>query len=100
MSYLEFYRLISKPWSGTKEISLIANCGRDKATKIRNTIVNEITKEGKRVPEGKTIVVPTKRVIDYLGLDQQYIIDMAKNETSMLSNNDNDRSLNYACVLH
>ena len=99
MTYLEFYSLISKPWAGTKEISLIANCGRDKATKIRNTIINEINKEGKRVPEGKTIVVPTKRVIDYLGLDQQYILDMAKNETNIFSSNDK-RSLNYARISH
>ena len=74
MSYLELYQLISKPWSSVKEISLIANCGRDNAIKIRNMIEQEIIKDGKRLPIGKTIVVPTKKVIEFLGLDLDYIV--------------------------
>ena len=72
MSYLELFKIISKPWASIKEISLIANCGRDTAIRIRNNIENEIIKDGKRIPKSKTIVVPTKKVIEYLGLDLDY----------------------------
>lgn len=93
MSYLELYQLISKPWSSVKEISLIANCGRDNAIKIRNMIGQEIIKDGKRLPIGKTIVVPTKKVIEFLGLDLDYIVSMANTEVSL-----NNRALSYASI--
>ena len=93
MSYLELYQLISKPWSNVKEISLIANCGRDSAIKIRNMIEQEIIKDGKRLPIGKTIVVPTKKVIEFLGLDLDYIVSMANTEASL-----NNRALSYASI--
>ena len=44
MSYLELYKIILKPWASINEIRLIANCGRDSAIKIRNTIQNKIIK--------------------------------------------------------
>ena len=44
MSYLELFQIVSKPWASIKEISLIANCGRDAAIKIRNKIEEEIIK--------------------------------------------------------
>lgn len=94
MSYLELFNLISKPWSGTKEISLIAHCGRDRATKIRNIIEQQILKEGKALPNGKTILVPTKKVIEFLDLDVDYIINMAKYEANLIKDN-NNRSENY-----
>lgn len=93
MSYLELYQLISKPWASVKEISLIANCGRDSAIKIRNMIEQEIIKDGKRLPIGKTIVVPTKKVIEFLGLDLDYIVSMANTEVSL-----NNRVLSYASI--
>lgn len=93
MSYLELYHLISKPWASVKEICLIANCGRDSAIKIRNMIEREIIKDGKRLPIGKTIVVPTKKVIEFLGLDLDYIVSMANTEVSL-----NNRALSYASI--
>ena len=93
MSYLELYQLISKPWASVREISLIANCGRDSAIKIRNMIEQEIIKDGKRLPIGKTIVVPTKKVIEFLGLDLDYIVSMANTEVSL-----NNRALSYASI--
>ena len=93
MSYLELYQLISKPRASVKEISLIANCGRDSAIKIRNMIEQEIIKDGKRLPIGKTIVVPTKKVIEFLGLDLDYIVSMANTEVSL-----NNRALSYASI--
>jgi len=95
MSYLELYKIISKPWASIEEIRKIANCGRDSAIKIRNNIENEINKSGKILPTGKTIVVPMKNVVDYLGLDLNYIIEMASTELNLLSN---DRALNYASI--
>ena len=93
MSYLELYQLILKPWASVKEISLIENCGRDSAIKIRNMIEQEIIKDGKRLPIGKTIVVPTKKVIVFLGLDLDYIVSMANTEVSL-----NNRALSYASI--
>ena len=99
MSYLELFHLISKPWASINEIRLIANCGRDSAIKIRNNIENNLKKEGKLLPKSKTIVVPMKYVIDYLGLDVNYIMNMAQNELKfMANNNDNNRTMNYAGV--
>lgn len=95
MSYLELYKIISKPWASIEEIRKIANCGRDSAIKIRNNIEKEINKTGKVLPTGKTIVVPMKNVVDYLGLDLNYIIDMANTELNLLST---DRTPNYASI--
>ncbi len=86
MSYLELYNTILKPWSSIKEISLIANCGRDTAIKIRNEIEKQISDSGKRIPHSKTILVPTKKVIEYLGLDLDYIISMAQHEADLNPN--------------
>jgi len=95
MSYLELYKIISKQWASIEEIRKIANCGRDSAIKIRNNIEKEIIKNGKVLPSGKTIVVPMKNVVDYLGLDLNYIIEMANTELNLLSN---DRTPNYASI--
>lgn len=93
MSYLELYKIISKPWASIKEIALIANCGRDSAIKIRKVIADEIVKNGKQLPSGKTILVPTKKVIEYLGLDLDYIISMADTEVKL-----NNGTLKYASI--
>ena len=93
MSYLELFQIVSKPWASIKEISLIANCGRDAAIKIRNKIKEEIIKDGKKIPKGKTIVVPTEKVLEYLGLNIDYIVSMADTEAKL-----NDRTLSYASI--
>lgn len=96
MSYLELFKIISRPWASIKEIRLIANCGRDSAIRIRNDIENIITSEGKILPTGKTVMVPMKYVIEYLGLDLRYITDMANYELNLID--DKDRALNYASI--
>ena len=83
MSYTELFKILSKPWVGIKEIQLIANCGRDSAITIRNTIEKEVKESGKRLPISKTIIVPTRKVIEYLDLDVDYIIEMANNEINL-----------------
>lgn len=95
MKYVLF-RIISRPWASIKEIRLIANCGRDSAIKIRNDIENIITSEGKILPTGKTIMIPMKYVVEYLGLDLRHITDMANYELNLID--DKDRALNYASI--
>lgn len=80
MSYRELFNTISRPWVSAKEIQSIAQCGRDAAVQIRNDIEYEIIKSGKKLPRGRTIVVPTKRVLEYLQLDIDYITEMAEKE--------------------
>lgn len=94
MSYLDLFKIVSKPWASINEIRVIANCGRDSAIKIRNEIENKLQKEGKILPTGKTIVVPMKNVIDFLGLDMNYIIDMATKEVNMIKNG----TMSYASI--
>lgn len=85
MSYLQLCETITKPWSNANDIKKIAQCGRDNAVKIREAIQKEIIKSGKNIPYGKTKYVPTKMVIDYVGLDLNYIFDMAKSEKEISS---------------
>lgn len=97
MSYLELFKTISKPWASVNEIKLIANCGRDSAIKIRNDIQENIISQGKFLPSAKTIVVPMKYVIDYLGLDLSFIKDMAIYEANII-NNDKNRTIQHASI--
>lgn len=97
MSYKELFHIISKPWASINEIMLIVNCGRDTAIKIRNVITDELSKKGKTTPTGKTIQVPMKKVVDYLGLDENYIIEMVKKE-ELLNLIANNRAEVYASV--
>ena len=80
MTYLDLFNIISKPWASAKEIKMIGACGRDKASKIRNDINELIKSNGKRLPSGKTKVVPMTKVIEYFDLDTNYITNMAKQE--------------------
>ena len=59
------------------------NCGKDSARHIRNSIIKQIRKENKNIPYSKNIVVPTKRVIEYLGLDIEFIKEMALKEQEL-----------------
>lgn len=93
MSYLELFQIASKPWASIKEIGLIANCGRDAAIKIRNKIEENILKDDKKIPKGKTIVVPTEKVLEYLGLNIDYIANMANTEAKLKY-----RTLSYASI--
>lgn len=77
MNYLEIFAIIAKPWVSTDDIMKIANCGKNTATKIRNEVEEEIALQGKKVPPSSPILVPTNMVLDYLGLDENYIYNMA-----------------------
>lgn len=77
MNYKELLSIIVKPWIDTQEIMQIASCGRNSATKIRIDIENEIKSSGKKIPVSSRKHVPTKMVLNYLGLEEEYIRYMA-----------------------
>lgn len=95
MSYMDLFKIISKPWADVNDIKLIANCGRDSAISIRKGIEEKIIKSGKLLPKGKTIVVPMKEVIECLSLDFNYIVEMARIEQNLIMN-ENNRTTTYA----
>lgn len=80
MSYTELFNKVSRPWCSVKEIMAIANCCKEIATHIRDNIIKTIRLENKDVPCTKRKVVPTKRVLEYLDLDIDYIKNMALKE--------------------
>lgn len=81
---IELLSIITKPWVDIKDISLILDCGRDKASEIRNNIINNLNNDGITVPRSKHKIIPTKYLIDYLNLDINYIYNMANLETKLL----------------
>ena len=78
MDYLKMINIISKPWIDTDGIMELAQCGKRSATKVRIAIENQIMESGKNLPLSSRKNVPTKMVLDYLGLDEEYIYTMAK----------------------
>ena len=56
----------------------LAQCGRYSATKVRTDIEKKIRNMGKNLPTSSRKSVPTKLVLEYLGLDEEYIYNMAK----------------------
>lgn len=80
LNYIELRNAILNPWSDVKRIMLIASVGKNSAIKIRQAIETEILKEGKKLPQSSPIVVPTKKVLDYLGLEEKYIFEMAEEQ--------------------
>lgn len=96
MSYGELYSVINQAWASLKEIQLIAQCGRKAAENIRNNIRDDIISKGKKLPEGKTIVIPMKNLLEYLNLDLDYITQMAMNEQKL--NLASNRTNNYAGI--
>lgn len=78
MDYIKMCELISKPWIDTDGIMKLAQCGKHSATKVRVEIEHQILDSGKKLPLSSRKNVPTKMVLDYLGLDENYIYAMAK----------------------
>lgn len=83
MTSIDLINIFSKQWANINDIKKIANCGRDKAIDIRNTITEDIKKEGKILPISKEKIVPMERVIDYLNINIDYIYNMAKKEKQL-----------------
>ena len=77
MDYKEMEQLILKPWIDTYGIMQLAECGKNTAIKIRLEIEKHIIDSGLRIPIARKKKVPTRLVLEYLGLDENYIMQMA-----------------------
>lgn len=84
MNYTELIHYINKPWASVNDIQKIALCGKNKASIIRNDIINSFLKSGKKLPQAKQKIVPMHSVIEYLGLDLNHIYLMAQKENEYI----------------
>lgn len=73
MSYKEIINVIQKPWVDVEGIMQVAQCGKYSATRIRTEIEEQIIASGKKIPSSCRKRVPTKLLLDYLGLNEDYI---------------------------
>jgi hypothetical protein len=80
MTNIELFEILSKTWANVNDIKLIASCGRDGASFIRDCIMSEIMKNGSRLPTAKKKIVPMESVIKFLDLNIDYIASMAQKE--------------------
>ncbi len=78
MDYRELSQLISFPWIDTEGIMKLNSCSRHSATKIRKEIEEEMRNMGRKIPSSSRKHIPTKMVLDYLGLEEDYIFNMAE----------------------
>lgn len=83
MTNIEIFSIISKSWANVNDIKILASCGRDKASQIRDNIIDNINSSGKFLPISKKKIVPMSSVIDYLNLDINYILSMAEKEKQL-----------------
>ena len=77
MNYKDMYALMEKPWVDVNDIMKLAQCGKYSATRIRGEIEEQIIAGGKKIPSSCRKRVPTKLLLDYLGLNEDYIYSMA-----------------------
>lgn len=77
MDYKEMSKLIEHPWIDVNGIMKIAQCGKYSATRIRSELEEQIVASGKKIPSSCRKRVPTKLLLDYLGLNEDYIYSMA-----------------------
>ena len=77
MNYKKMYEILSKPWLDVNDIKAITSLGRDKSSQIRNNIIKMVLDDGKRLPETRKKLVPTNYVVNYLGLEIDFIKKMA-----------------------
>ena len=83
MSYQKLYSIISKPWLDTNEIKELCNCSTCSAITIRQEIEEKVKAMGKRLPISNHKVVPTQIALEHLGIDINYVYDMATKELNM-----------------
>lgn len=77
MNYKEMLEIISKVWINSNDIMKLCNCGKNTANKIRQDVEKIIVDNGKVIPPSVVKYVPTKLVLEYIGLDEDYIFKMA-----------------------
>lgn len=77
MNYKEMLEIVSKVWINSNDIMKLCNCGKNTANKIRQDVEKIIVDNGKVIPPSVVKYVPTKLVLEYIGLDEDYIFKMA-----------------------
>lgn len=77
MNYKEMLEIVSKVWINSNDIMRLCNCGKNTANKIRQDVEKIIIDNGKVIPPSVVKYVPTKLVLEYIGLDEDYIFKMA-----------------------
>jgi len=82
-SFIKIAEALNHQWASVKEIQTLANCGNNKAREIQKEIINSIKTEGKKIILSRPIVVPMKRVVDYLDIDENYIRSRALKEIEL-----------------
>lgn len=68
--------VVSKVWINSNDIMKLCNCGKNTANKIRQDVEKIIVDNGKVIPPSVVKYVPTKLVLEYIGLDEDYIFKM------------------------
>ena len=69
---------MASQWADNKTICIIGGIGMSKAIEIKKAIIEQIENDGYRVP--RQSVVPMRYVIDYFGIDINYLKRLAKLE--------------------
>ena len=66
----EMLDTLQKPYLSTKDISILASVGINKATEIRNKIIKELKEKNILFVNN---LLPNKEVVDYLKIDINYL---------------------------
>lgn len=73
-------KVLMKGWLSNQDIMILAECGTTRACQIKKEIQKQILVDGFKLPGMK---VPKKRVLTYLGLDENYIFKLAQTEQKL-----------------
>ncbi len=72
----EMLDLVGQQWATVYDIMKIGNCGKNKAQQVKKEIKDDIkTKLDKDLPYG---VVPMEKVVDYYGININYLRKVSK----------------------
>lgn len=73
-------KVLMKNWLTNHDIMILAECGLNKAIEIKKEIQKQILKEGYKLPKHK---VTKQRVLEYLGINENYIFKLAQTEQKL-----------------
>ncbi len=82
-TYLDMANAINKEWITVNEVQILSGRGRAKSYEIVNEIAREIQSEGKLLRKLKPMLIPTKRVLEHLELDENEIFRKAKRQKGL-----------------
>lgn len=77
--YLQMDEIINKYYIDAADVSILANCNIKYARAIVNRVAREMVESGYQVHVSRPMLVPTKRVLKYLGIDSKVVRKEAEN---------------------